>query len=61
MNISGIWILEDLRKGEWSKLELQKPNYFSKNLLYPFSSADFFPKVHLKSVEGQAGKRESSQ
>lgn len=56
MNVSGIWTLEDLRQGEWSKLELQKANYFSKNLLHPLLNADFFPKVHLKS--GGAGREE---
>lgn len=43
-------------KGRIVKIRTSK-SQFKKSL----SSADFFPKVHLKSVEGQAGKRASSQ
>jgi len=52
MNISGIWTLEELRKGVWSKLELQKAKYFSKNLLHPLSRCRLFPKSTFKECGG---------
>lgn len=52
MSISGIWTWEDLRKGEWSKLELQKSQLFlPESAPSPFKCR-LFPKSMFEECGG---------